>query len=202
MRVEKIFPRGFASNSYLVTADGASAVAIDPAQPRVGEEAARRGLKVAFVLLTHGHFDHIGGCAALQAAGAKIGCLAGEEDLARFHHLGRELGGVSIPPFGIDFTFSDGETLDLCGISFRVLATPGHTAGSCCFLAGDALFTGDTLFCGDVGRTDLPTGNAARLAGSLRLLSSLGKDYHIYPGHGEDTSLFYEKTHNGWLESC
>ena len=82
INVIKIEPVGFASNSYLVTADGKNAVAIDPAQPRVLEEAVRRGLKIKYVLLTHGHFDHIGGCAALRCDGAKIGCLEEERETA------------------------------------------------------------------------------------------------------------------------
>ena len=142
MEVYKIYPRGFASNSYLITADGKNAVCIDPAQPRVSDEATRRGLIVKYVLLTHGHFDHIGGCAALQAAGAKIGCLAGEEKLA----LGRDnmaeaFGFGKVPPFRVDFTLQDGETAELCGMEFRAVATAGHTASGACYLVGDALFT-------------------------------------------------------------
>lgn len=199
-----ISPKGFAANCYLVTADGKTAVAIDPAQPRVLDEARRLGLSVPYVLLTHGHFDHIGGCAALQAAGAKIGCLKGEESLALFHNLAAEMGG-SVPPFAVDFTFSDGQTLSLQGLTFRVIATPGHTAGSCCFLCREGeqsvLFTGDTLFRGAVGRTDLPTGSGAALQGSLNKLCALG-DCPVYPGHGEKTTLSYEKEYNGWLKSC
>ena len=82
MQVIKIYPKGFASNTYLVTEDGKRAVAIDPAQPRVLKEAEKRGLNVEYVLLTHGHFDHTGGCAALQAQGAKVGCLEAEKPLA------------------------------------------------------------------------------------------------------------------------
>ena len=81
MQVYKIYPEGFAANSYLLTADGVHAVAVDPAQPRIVREAQARSLTVTHVLLTHGHFDHTGGCAALQAAGAKVGSLAAEVPL-------------------------------------------------------------------------------------------------------------------------
>ena len=199
MTVFKIYPKGFAANSYLLTADNRTAVVIDPAQPRIVDEARARGLDIRFALLTHGHFDHIGGCAAVRAAGVKIGCLEAEKSLALGRDNAAALFGVTVPPFAIDFTFRDGETLSLCGISFSFLATPGHTAGGACICAGDYLFTGDTLFAGDVGRTDLPTGNGAQLTASVKKLYALPGDYIVCPGHGEDTSLEYERHNNGWI---
>ena len=127
MTIHKIYPEGFASNCYLLTADGKTAVAIDPAQPRILREAEARGLQVTFVLLTHGHFDHIGGCAALQSAGAKIGCSETEKPLALGKDNLGEAHGAPVPAFSVDFTVRGGEELRLCGIDFRVIATPGHT---------------------------------------------------------------------------
>ena len=95
MQVHKIYPSGFASNTYFVTEDGKNAVCIDPAQPRALEEAERLGLNIKYVLLTHGHFDHIGGASALQKAGAKVGCLAGEERLAVADNLADLFGDGS-----------------------------------------------------------------------------------------------------------
>lgn len=199
INVIKIYPIGFASNSYLVTQDGQTAVAIDPAQPRILDEAARRGLKVKYVLLTHGHFDHIGGCAALQRAGARIGCLEGEKKLALGrNNLAEAFGYGGVPPFLIDFTLDDDEEFTLCGMDFRVIATPGHTAGSCCYLTENMLFTGDTLFNGNIGRTDLPTGDARDMRDSLYRLFSLPGDYFLYVGHGEDGTLAEERR-RGWI---
>ena len=198
MQVYKIRPRGFAANCFLITADGKHAVAIDPAQPRVKDEAEALGLKVEFVLLTHGHFDHIGGCAALQALGAKIGCLEAEKPLALYNNLGEEFGDP-VPPFTVDFTFQGGEKLQLCGITLEVLATAGHTRGGACYMAENAIFTGDTLFAGDVGRTDLPTGSDEELASSLKALCALEGDYTVYAGHGAESQLSYEKAHNPYL---
>ena len=84
-------------------------------------------------------------------------------------------------------------------MEIRVIATPGHTAGGATFLVGDRLFTGDTLFAGDVGRTDLPTGNGAQLEASVRKLYALEGDFVVCPGHGEDTTLAYERRNNGWI---
>ena len=198
MKVYKIHPLGFASNTYFVTADGVNAIAVDPAQPRVLAEAERLGLVVKFVLLTHGHFDHIGGVSALQKAGAKVGCLKGEEELALHHNLGMEFGfGTVVPPFTVDFTFEDGENFELCGVRVSVMGTPGHTAGSCCYKIDDLLFTGDTLFAGDEGRTDLPTGSGTQMAASLKKLCTLEGDFTVYAGHGKDTTLDIERRRLG-----
>lgn len=200
MKIYKIYPQGFASNCFLVTGDGKNAIAIDPAQPRVLDEAERHGLKIKYALLTHGHFDHIGGCAAVSEAGAKIGCLAAERELALgIANMGRAFG-VRVPPFPVDFTFEDGDELDLCGVKLRVLATPGHTAGSCCLMTENALFTGDTLFAGDVGRTDLPTGDSATLKESLQKLAALEGDFTVYAGHGADSTLERERADNPHLK--
>lgn len=199
MQVFKIYPQGFAANSYFLTQDEKTAVVIDPAQPRIADEAKRRGLTVTHVLLTHGHFDHIGGCAALQAEGAKVGCLAKEAPLALGKNNMADYFGGHVPPFSVDFTFGDGDILSLDGMQFLVIATPGHTAGGACFCVGDHLFTGDTLFAGDIGRSDLPTGNGAQLTESVRKLYALQGDFTVCPGHGEDTTLEYERHNNGWV---
>ncbi len=197
MKVFKIYPAGFAANTYFLTEDGVNAVCIDPAQPRVAEEAKKRGLTVTHVLLTHGHFDHIGGAAALEKAGAKIGCLDREKALALGKDNCARLFGAEVAPFRICFTVHDGEILNLCGITIKTIATPGHTAGGACYLAGDCLFTGDTLFCGSVGRSDLPTGSGQELERSVKKLYALEGDYTVYAGHGKDTTLDYERKHNG-----
>ena len=199
MQVFKIYPQGFAANSYLLTQDEKTAVVIDPAQPRIADEAKRRGLTVTHVLLTHGHFDHIGGCAALQAEGAKVGCLAKEAPLALGKNNMADYFGGHVPPFSVDFTFGDGDILSLNGMQFLVIATPGHTAGGACFCVGDHLFTGDTLFAGDIGRSDLPTGSGAQLTESVRKLYAIQGDFTVCPGHGEDTTLEYERHNNGWV---
>lgn len=188
------------ANSYLVTADGASAVLIDCGGEEPLAEAERRGLRVAAVLLTHGHFDHIGGCAAAKRRGIPVGCAAAEERLIAAQPAFAAQLGLRVPPFAPDFTFSGGDSLAYGGLTFRVLATPGHTPGGVCFACGGALFTGDTLFAGSVGRTDLPGGSAAELRKSLRMLFALEGDYTVYPGHDTATTLAYERKYNPFAE--
>lgn len=199
MEVYKILPRGFGSNCYLLTSDGKTAVAIDPSQPRVLSEAEKLGLKIEYAILTHGHFDHIGGCAALQETGVKIGCLKEEVRTVLYENLGEVYGTGPVPPFNIDFTFSDGDEIELCGLKFKVISTPGHTLGGACLLIEDKLFTGDTLFAGDVGRTDGPSGNEAELQKSLKKLLALEGDYEILPGHGKSSTLSRERATNRYI---
>lgn len=187
------------ANSYIVTENGADAVLIDCGGAQPLAFARQKGLNIRSVLLTHGHFDHIAGCAELQAAGAQIGCAEAEKSLITSPaNLAAEMG-VRIPAFSVDFTFQDGDELDLCGLKFTVLATPGHTPGGVCFLCGDSLFTGDTLFCESVGRTDFPGGSTSQLRESVKKLLALPGSLTVYPGHDEPTTLEHERMFNPFV---
>ena len=204
MQIITISPRGFGANAYALTEDNKTAIVIDPAQSRVEGELIKRGLTPAYVLLTHCHFDHVGGVAALQASGAKVLCSAEEKKLVGTSADLFDAFGAPRFSYRIDETFSDGEEKELSGIKVKMLLTPGHTAGSACYLVtakdgGRYLFTGDTLFCGSIGRTDFPTGSIAQLRASLRKLANLQGDYPIYAGHNEETTLEYERMHNPFL---
>lgn len=184
------------ANSYIVTEDGKNAVLIDCGGAEPLFFAKEKGLAVDTVLLTHGHFDHIAGCAALQAAGAKIGAPKGDLPFISSQGNLAAAMGFAVPPFTVDMACNDGDVLDICGMKFTVVGTPGHTPGGVCFLSGNALFTGDTLFCGSVGRTDFPGGSAAELHRSLEKLFALEGDYTVYPGHDAATTLGYERKYN------
>lgn len=202
MEIFKVSPKGFGANSYIVTADHQNAVVIDPSGTHVFDECVRRHLNPAYVLLTHCHFDHVMGVALFQANGAKVVCLDKEKK-----HFGTGVDlfdyfGAPRTPFTVDETVTDGEMRTLAGVTFSVLSTPGHTAGSACYLLEQerVIFTGDTLFAGSIGRTDFPTGSMGELRESLRLLGGLQGDYTVYAGHNEDTTLETERRSNPFLE--
>ena len=206
MQIIRISPRGFGANTYVLTEDNQNAIVIDPASPRVESELLKLGLTARYVLLTHCHFDHVGGVGALQEGGAKVLCSKQEKPLVNtyadlFEHFGVPRTSV----YRVDETFSDGEKKTLCDLSFEVIATPGHTVGSVCFLFTDKdgkryLFTGDTLFAGTIGRTDFPTGDLSALRKSLKKLANLDGDMPVYAGHEEETTLDRERKTNPFME--
>jgi hydroxyacylglutathione hydrolase len=179
-----------ANFGYLVADQAAGlAAAIDPSfdgRP-LQREAEALGLRIAYVLLTHGHPDHVEDAERLaRDAGAKIAA----------HRLSRVRKDVEL---------EDGTVLQLGGIALHVLHTPGHTPDSCCFLAGSALFTGDTLFVGECGRVDLPGSSVAAMHDSLvRILRGLPDELTVYPGHdygrAPTSTLGFEKAHNYTLK--
>jgi glyoxylase-like metal-dependent hydrolase (beta-lactamase superfamily II) len=201
MKIYKIYPQGFAANTYILTADDKTCVLVDCAQERVFSECTKRGLTPEYVLLTHGHYDHIGGCGILYENGAKIMCGEKEKNLIFSDDNRAIFHGITLPYFEINKTLKDGEELNLCGMNFKVLHTPGHTAGGVCYICEDNLFSGDTLFCQSVGRSDLPTGSARELVQSIKKLYLLEGDYKVYCGHEDDTTLDYERKNNPYVRA-
>lgn len=195
MKVLKVEPQDFAANSYILTSDDKTAVVIDPSVDALNA-LKHNNLTCEYVLLTHGHFDHVGGCGKLYKAGARICCGEKEKGLIFSPENLGIFGGVYIPHFEISRELTDGEEFSLCGIDFKAISTPGHTAGGVSYIAGDCLFSGDTLFLRSIGRTDLPTGNFVELMNSLKKLFALPKNYIVYTGHGGDTTLYDERKFN------
>lgn len=186
------------TNTYLAI-NGERAFVVDPGADadKILAAAEAEGAKIEWVLLTHAHFDHIGGVAELQRAGAQVvlhcddlGIVSSFKNLAFY-------AGVKVEKFLPDVTVSGGETLDVAGVKVRVIHTPGHTAGGVCYVADDIIFTGDTLFELSYGRTDFPTGSFKELKNSvLNKLFVLPGDYRLLPGHGAPTTLAFEREHN------
>ena len=192
------------ANCYLVAEAGGDAVVIDPGAEaeRIIEAVRSRDLKVKHILLTHVHFDHMQAAADVAAAtGADI--LAPEGDWPAL--TDPQLSLCHMMPGGGSQTLSaagklrDGEVVEAGKLRLTVLHTPGHTPGSCCFLCGDVLFTGDTLFRGSVGRTDFPGGSYDALKRSLDRLAALPGDYTLLPGHDDATTLAEERAGNPYL---
>ena len=175
------------ANCYVLWgADPACVAVIDPGDGVFALERALRGKTVAGVLITHAHFDHILGLPAL--AGAPV-YVHGQDAAAMTDdalNCCRLVGARAHVP--ATRTVAEGDVISLAGLDFTVLHTPGHTPGSVCYLCGEHLFTGDTLFVNGCGRTDLPGGSQSALSASLRRLMGL-RGLRIHPGHGESGVL-------------
>lgn len=191
-----------AENCYLLLdeASGEAAV-IDPGfvNDRLLGEIAK--YKVRWILLTHGHFDHIEGVDRLRAlTGAPSAAFRTEGVFAADPAQNGSLLMFGRPiACTVDRLLEDGETIHVGAVPVQVLHTPGHTAGGCCYVTPEAVFTGDTLMGYSVGRCDLPTGDEAALAVSLQKLAALPGDPAICGGHGPVTRLSEEKRRNPYL---
>ena len=216
IRVGRIVLGVCQTNTYYVYREGSKdAIVIDPADKgeKIYEALERNGFQVKAVYLTHGHFDHIWGCEGLLKAVNEKATELGEELVKVYAHeaeaevLADARKNVSAGmhrPYTMeaDVYVKDGEVLENAGMRCRVIATPGHTAGGCCFYFEEVglLISGDTLFSGSVGRTDFPTGSMSTLVRSVKeKLMSLPEETLVYPGHGDSTTIGYEKQYNPFL---
>ncbi len=198
MNVKTIIVGPLDTNAYLVEVDG-KGIIIDPGfeADRILETAKKLSVKISAILLTHGHYDHIGGVAEIvRKTSAKV--YISEKDFAlanSYKNLGFSFG-CTTEKFDADVFVSEGE-YDVDGIAVKVVETPGHTAGGVCYLIDGALFAGDTLFRASYGRTDFPTGNYGDLKKSIiEKLFAIDRDMTVYTGHGPSTTLFFEKKTN------
>ena len=191
------------ANMIFVGRDGAKTVAvIDPSDADLAKTVLKEhGWTLSDILITHRHFDHLLGVAALkEATGATV--YISEADAcglkSSLHSLSMAQR-IAITPTEPDVLLHDGDTFEAAGLRFRVLETPGHTVGGITFVCDDerCAFVGDTLFCDGYGRFDLPTGDFEELTHSLRaVLFALPDDYRLYPGHDEPTTVAHEKRSN------
>ena len=185
------------TNTYLLT-QGNDAILIDPASKAEKLIDILGDYNLLGILLTHGHFDHI---KAVDGLYDKYHCPVylheKDEELARDKNSGVDFGLVSYISCPI-VKLQEGK-MNIGTFNFEVIFTPGHTQGSVIYLFDDCIFTGDTLFKGSVGRTDLKGGDARQLKDSLRIFKNFNKNYVIYPGHEESSTLLDELANNYYL---
>lgn len=206
MLLERLTVGPLATNCYIIgPEDGGMAAVVDPGgdADRILAEVAARRLTVVYVIDTHGHADHVAANGpVLEATGATLAIHGADAPVLAdpVANISAFVGGsVNSPPAGL--VLADGDELNVGELTLRIMHTPGHTPGSVVILADDALFSGDTLFAGSVGRTDLPGGSARQLADSLRAkIEPLDPRVVVYPGHGESTTIGREKTVNPFLQ--
>jgi hydroxyacylglutathione hydrolase len=192
------------TNCYLVRADGAApgGVVVDPGgeASELSVQLERLGTICAAILITHGHFDHVGGVADLaEVSGAPVYMPAGERDrLERYSEFAP--AGMPGRPHTPDHLLAGGETIDVAGLAFDCVSIPGHSPAHVAFHVKGHLFSGDLLFAGSVGRVDLPGGDWDTLLDSVRVLTNLyPPETIVYPGHGPQTTLGAELERNPFL---
>ena len=188
------------TNCYVVTNENTlECVVIDPGDESntILDYLECNHLKCLAVMLTHGHYDHVGAVDTIAEETGAMVCMNERDDLrhAADSHLPYALkeNGKS---------YDDGDILEVGGLRFEVIATPGHTPGSVTLRCEDALFTGDTLFKGSCGRTDLPGGDMEQELRSLRRICELPGDYEVYPGHMDSSTLEREREFNYYCRAA
>ena len=191
MNLKTLALGAYQTNCHILS-NGSEAIVIDPGyEPDIILDALE-GRELKAILLTHGHFDHVG---AVKELVAETGCKV-------YIHA----ADLSLPPMitagqlYYTHTYAEGDTVcPIEGTALHVLHTPGHTPGSVCLLMGNEMFSGDTLFACSFGRTDLPGGDPRKMMESLRRLASLQGNFFIHPGHGGSTTLDAEKRFNPYM---
>ncbi len=199
LNIEKYKVGPLETNCYFITdADTKKSAIIDPGG--ISSELDKRikaigKENIEYILMTHGHFDHIRKAMRYkELTGAKLMIGVNEKEFTKDRHL--NLCRIEMPAFDVDLLLNDGDIIELGNTKIKVLNTPGHTIGGVCFITGDSIFSGDTIMKGTIGRCDLETGNITQMMDSVSKIVQLSGEYNIYPGHGEETTLNNEKKNN------
>lgn len=197
--VEKFKVGPLETNCYFMTdIDTQKAAIIDPGgiSSELDEKIKSVGKEnIDFILMTHGHFDHIRKAPRYKKlTDAKLMIGVNESDFTKDRKL--NLCRIPMPPFDADVLLNDGDVIMLGNTKIKVINTPGHTIGGVCFVTDDCIFSGDTIMKGTIGRCDLNTGDLNQMMSSVAKIASLKGDFKIYPGHGEMTTLEEEKKNN------
>ncbi len=201
-----VISEGFATNTFIVTdKETGDTLIVDPALPEQSLIDELAGKNVKYILLTHGHFDHICGAKLVkETTGAKLVIHKDDEELlddGDKNCFNGNCDGYELPVVSADILVEDGTEIPFGNTVVTVMHTPGHTLGGVCYLFKNEkiMFTGDTLFKLCTGRTDFYGGNGRQELRSLRNIADLDGNYVVYTGHGEDTTLDYERENNRYI---
>lgn len=202
IKIKQFIAGQLENNMYLVMdEDTKKAVLIDATEliPEITDTVKQLGADVQYILLTHGHFDHIMGLNVLKKE-LNAEALICKDDLVisdNINEFTRLFNWPDSKPPVYEKYIKDGDIIPVGNMNVKVIHTPGHTEGGVCYLIEDNLFSGDTLFRGSVGRTDLFGGNFSKLSDSIKnKLFKLDNDIKVFPGHGPMTTIGYEKKYN------
>ncbi|MBE5889859.1 MAG: MBL fold metallo-hydrolase [Lachnospiraceae bacterium] len=207
MRLELYVVGPVQTNCYFVINEETNEmIVVDPGSSgkALAQKAKESGYEPKAIILTHGHFDHCNGIEDfLSEYDIPVYTYEGERETMEnpIYNLSGDMGGEGCS-YHVDYYLKDEQELDIAGFHFRVLATPGHTLGGCCFYFPyeDTLFSGDTLFQYSVGRTDFPGGSMSTLVHAIKeKLMVLPEKTTVYPGHGDATTIEFERMNNPYL---
>lgn len=200
MIIHKLILGPLETNTYLLEFDKQIFV-IDPAAEaqKIINKAKQLGKPILCILLTHGHFDHCNAAKELQERGARIYMSETDHAMIKCGFDLAKYADIKFNSFEPDEYLSEGKC-NMNGIEFSVIETPGHTAGGLTFVFDDDVFCGDTLFNMSIGRTDLPTGDYNKTIDSVKKIFSLGEK-SVFPGHGNITSIKFEKVNNPYVKA-
>lgn len=206
MQVQRLILGMFETNCYILSGETEGrCIVIDPAEDaaQITSYMRKQNLTLEAVLLTHGHYDHFMAVPNLQKEDVKLPIYCHSLDCPKEKEefdVDMRRTFPTVTAFSNVKQLQDKQELELAGIKIKVIHTPGHTPGSVIFITKDSIFTGDTLFCGSIGRTDFPGGNEAQMAKSLKRIAAIKGNYRVYPGHEGITTLEQEKKSNYYLK--
>lgn len=202
-KIMKLVVGQLQENCFILFDENKDAFVVDPggSSENIIEAIEKNSLNIKYILLTHGHFDHVGAVAALVEK-YKAPVYLSKKDRA-FLESPKEVRasafGMQIEAADVDVFVKDGDEIPFSGGTIKVIETPGHTLGSVCYLFENYLFAGDTLFNGSIGRTDFPESDHSLMVESLKKLKKIDDEIYVLSGHGPESQMSYEKMTNPYL---
>lgn len=202
-KIMKLVVGELQENCFILFDENKDAFVVDPggSSENIIEAIEKNGLNIKYILLTHGHFDHVGAVAALVKK-YKAPVYMSKDDRA-FLESPKEVRassfGMQIEAADVDVFVKEGDEISFSEGTIKVIETPGHTLGSVCYLFENYLFAGDTLFNGSIGRTDFPESDHSLMIESLKKLKKLDDEIYVLSGHGPESQIYYEKMTNPYL---